>query len=202
MSGSEGSGSGESGSERFSAEDSGLEGSDSGETGLGDSSGGTGNHRSLSCGCTRRRSTRPARGPSSRTRNIRVEFGIESRTSNSGCCMILRGRPRRRRVLSASRTRYAFGRASHSLDVDPSDPSEVERVAVKYMRKQVRLFDTELNSLTPRDCFEAATAQGSNTILLIPETEINISEQLENSVPKPAPESEPTQEESRKRGRR
>ena len=51
--------------------------------------------------------------------------------------------------------------------MDPSDPSEVERVAVKYMRKRIRLFDTGLNILTPADCFEAATADGSNTILLI-----------------------------------
>jgi len=59
-------------------------------------------------------------------------------------------------------------RTSHSLNVDPSDPSEVERVAVKYMRKRIRLFDTELNILTPQGCFEAATADGRNIILLIP----------------------------------
>jgi hypothetical protein len=63
--------------------------------------------------------------------------------------------------------------------VDPSDPSEIERVAVKYMRKHVRLFNTKLNILTPADCFEAATADGSNTIFLIPEAEIDITEELE-----------------------
>ncbi|KAF1948545.1 hypothetical protein CC80DRAFT_556251 [Byssothecium circinans] len=92
-------------------------------------------------------------------------------------------------------------RTSHRLDVDPSNPSEVERVAVKYMRKKMRLFDTELNILTPRDCFEAATAEGRNTILLIPEAEIYISEQLENSIPESIAEREPP-EEIRKRGRR
>ena len=68
--------------------------------------------------------------------------------------------------------------------MDPSDPSEVERVAVKYMRKLIRLFDTELNILTPADCFEAATADGSNTILLIPEAEIDINKELETSISK------------------
>lgn len=75
-------------------------------------------------------------------------------------------------------------RISHSLDVNPSDPSEVERVALKYMRKRIRLFDTELNILTPRDCFEAATANGRNMILLIPEREININKELEASISK------------------
>ena len=84
--------------------------------------------------------------------------------------------------------------------MDPSDPSEIERLAVKYMRKQIRLFDTELNILTPADCFEAATADGSNTILLIPEAEINISEELETSISKLASEGESTTE-GRKRGR-
>jgi hypothetical protein len=68
--------------------------------------------------------------------------------------------------------------------MDPSNPSEIKRVAVKYMRKYIRLFDTKLNILTPIDYFEAATADGSNTILLIPETEIDITKELENSISK------------------
>jgi hypothetical protein len=73
-------------------------------------------------------------------------------------------------------------RTADSLLVDPSDPSEVERVAKKYMRKRIRLFDTALNILTPRGCFEAALADGTNTILLIPEAEINIDKELEASM--------------------
>ena len=92
-------------------------------------------------------------------------------------------------------------RASHILNVDSSDPSEIERVAVKYMRKHIRLFDTKLNILTPVDCFEAATADGSNTILLTLEAEININEELENSISKLAPERGSVPEEGRKRGR-
>jgi hypothetical protein len=85
--------------------------------------------------------------------------------------------------------------------VDPSDPSEIERVAVKYIRKHVRLFNTKLNILAPADCFEAATTDGSNTILLIPEAEIDITKELENSISKLAPEGDSIQEEGRKRGR-
>ncbi|CAG8978002.1 hypothetical protein HYALB_00000671 [Hymenoscyphus albidus] len=73
-------------------------------------------------------------------------------------------------------------RASQIMDVDSSDPSEVKRLAVKYMRKRIRLFDTDFNILTPADCFDAVTAGGKNTILLIPEGEIDISEELEASA--------------------
>lgn len=56
-------------------------------------------------------------------------------------------------------------RTAQSLLVDSSDPSEVERTVVKYMRKeQMRLYDTDLN------------------ILLIPERDIDINEELEASV--------------------
>jgi hypothetical protein len=55
---------------------------------------------------------------------------------------------------------------------------------VKYMRKHIRLFDTKLNILTLIDYFKAATADGSNTIFLIPETEIDITKELENSISK------------------
>lgn len=75
-------------------------------------------------------------------------------------------------------------RTSYTLEVDSSDPSEIERVTVKYMRKYIRLFNTKLNILIPTDYFEAVTVDGNNTILLIPETEIDITEELENSISK------------------
>ncbi|KAE8440544.1 hypothetical protein EG329_007250 [Mollisiaceae sp. DMI_Dod_QoI] len=75
-------------------------------------------------------------------------------------------------------------RTAQSLLVYSSDPSEVERIAVKYMRKreQIRVYDTDLNILTPQMCFQAAIANGSNMLLLIPEKEIDINEELEASV--------------------
>lgn len=65
-----------------------------------------------------------------------------------------------------------------------SDPFEVERIAVRYMRRreQIRVYDTDLNILTPQMYFEAAIANGSNMLLLIPEKEIDINEELDASV--------------------
>jgi hypothetical protein len=74
-------------------------------------------------------------------------------------------------------------RTDRSLLVDPSDPSEVERVAKKFMRKGIRPFDSSLNLLVPRKCFQAALADGSNTILLVPEASIEVNNQLVKFVP-------------------
>ncbi|OBT51890.1 hypothetical protein VE04_09288 [Pseudogymnoascus sp. 24MN13] len=44
-------------------------------------------------------------------------------------------------------------RTDRSLLVNPFEPSEVERVAKKYMRKGIRPFDTSFKLLLPRTCF-------------------------------------------------
>ena len=62
------------------------------------------------------------------------------------------------------------------------------------MRKRIRLFDTELNILTSQDCFEAAIINGRNTILLIPEIEIEIGLELEASVAKLLPTEDSSKE--------
>ncbi len=62
---------------------------------------------------------------------------------------------------------------SDVLHVDPSDPSEVERIAGKYLRKGFYLFDTEHNNLVPRTCFAEVRRKDSNTILVIPVAEVN-----------------------------
>lgn len=56
---------------------------------------------------------------------------------------------------------------AHSFMVDPSDPSEVGRVAKKYMRKQVMLVDSELSLLAPAEYFQAAITAETNAIYLI-----------------------------------
>jgi hypothetical protein len=60
------------------------------------------------------------------------------------------------------------------------------------MRKseQIRVCDTDLNILTPQMCFQAAVANGSNMLLLIPEKEIDINEELEASVSQLVSESD------------
>jgi Protein of unknown function (DUF3723) len=69
-----------------------------------------------------------------------------------------------------------------SLLIDPSDPSEVARVAKKNARKGLRTFDTNARLLGPDECFEAVTNDGTNTILLIPQNKLDIDEQLLDSA--------------------
>lgn len=47
---------------------------------------------------------------------------------------------------------------------------------------QIRAYDTDLDILTPQMCFQAAIAHGSIMLLLIPEKEIDINEELEASA--------------------
>jgi hypothetical protein len=74
-------------------------------------------------------------------------------------------------------------RTDRSLLVDSSNPSEVEQVAKKYIRKGIRPFDSSLNLLVPRTCFQAAITNRSNTILLVPENSIQVNNQLVKFVP-------------------
>ncbi|PMD28826.1 hypothetical protein L207DRAFT_642847 [Hyaloscypha variabilis F] len=73
------------------------------------------------------------------------------------------------------RDRAGAWKLANALLVDPSDPSEVKRIALKYMRKRERIhiFDTNLRMLTPQTCFQDVKADGTNTILLIPELDID-----------------------------
>ncbi|KAI9784190.1 MAG: hypothetical protein M1839_002696, partial [Geoglossum umbratile] len=50
------------------------------------------------------------------------------------------------------------------LTANLSDPSEVEYVAIKNLRKGIRTFDTNLRMLAPNECFEAVTGNGTNTM--------------------------------------
>ena len=46
-------------------------------------------------------------------------------------------------------------------------------MAKKNIRKNIRIFNTNLRMLAPQDCFEAATTYGTNTILLVPEAKLH-----------------------------
>jgi hypothetical protein len=82
---------------------------------------------------------------------------------------------------------HGVWKVSHTLLVDPSDPSEARRVAIKYMRKRIHMFDTSFRMLTPQTCFEDVTADGTNTILLIPEWDID-TDNLPTSVSEGRPD--------------
>lgn len=60
---------------------------------------------------------------------------------------------------------------SDRLHIDPSDPSLLERVAQKYFWKNYSLYDRNLHSLRPTQCFCAATADGSNALFVVSEYE-------------------------------
>jgi len=74
-------------------------------------------------------------------------------------------------------------RTDRSLLVDSAEPFEVERVVKKYMRKGFWPFYASFNPLVPRTCFQAVTVDGANRILLIPEYDIRINNQLVLSGP-------------------
>ncbi|KAF2176051.1 hypothetical protein K469DRAFT_761633 [Zopfia rhizophila CBS 207.26] len=72
-------------------------------------------------------------------------------------------------------------RVERSLLVNPSKPlavKEVKRLAIKYMRKHdgMQIYDINFRQLDPRTCFEDVTADGTNTILLIPDSERDVIE--------------------------
>lgn len=58
--------------------------------------------------------------------------------------------------------------------IERSDSSEIEKVAMNWVREKWRLFNTELRMLAPQQCYDAAIADGIYTILLMRESEINI----------------------------
>lgn len=51
--------------------------------------------------------------------------------------------------------------------VDPSDPSIVERIAKKYIRKEFCIYDLSLNSLSPAICFRAGIADGTDAVFML-----------------------------------
>lgn len=56
---------------------------------------------------------------------------------------------------------------SDCLKLDSSDPSPVEQMAKKYSWKNFSLYDRNLQSLSPAQCYRAAIADGNNAIFLI-----------------------------------
>ena len=94
-----------------------------------------------------------------------------------------REREDRERVCICFKIREGNGwRYVQSLLVSRSDPSEVARVAKKSIRKGLRIFDTNMRLLGPDDCYEVVTADGTNTILLVPQAALDINNQLLDSA--------------------
>jgi hypothetical protein len=85
------------------------------------------------------------------------------------------------RIKFEIRERFLWREAS-SIVVDPSNPSEVVRKAREYMREGLRILDTKLRMLSPDECFRVVTENKTNTILLIPQKELVIDDELIDSA--------------------
>jgi len=62
------------------------------------------------------------------------------------------------------------------LDVAPSDPSQVERIAGKYARKGFMLFDVHNKNLQAKSCFKHVVGSGTHVIVLKPSSRVNVIE--------------------------
>ncbi|KAI1382526.1 uncharacterized protein F4822DRAFT_442585 [Hypoxylon trugodes] len=55
---------------------------------------------------------------------------------------------------------------SDEVAADPKDPLHIQRIAVKYLRKGIGIYDHNLQVLYPETCFNMVTSDGTNTIYL------------------------------------
>jgi hypothetical protein len=89
---------------------------------------------------------------------------------------------------------HGVWRVSDAPWVDPSEPGFVLRMAQKYERKGIKVADTKGRMLVPKTCFEDVIANGTNTLVLIPEWEIDTDKQLPPPVTE-EPHQEPDESE-------
>ena len=69
-----------------------------------------------------------------------------------------------------------------TLSINYSNLSKVARVAKKNTRKELRTFDINAQLLGPGNYFKTVTSDEINTILLIPQSELNINDRLLDSA--------------------
>ena len=68
---------------------------------------------------------------------------------------------------------------SKGLLVDPSDPSDVERIATKYKRKGFGIFDRNYKILDPKTCYKMVILDRTYTIYLLARWEIEKIHEIE-----------------------
>ncbi|KAG4420625.1 hypothetical protein IFR04_006215 [Cadophora malorum] len=73
-------------------------------------------------------------------------------------------------------------KALPSIYAHPEDSSEVERNAKKYIRRNFRTLDTELQMLAPRDCFQAVIDDRTHTILLVSQHDLLHTDEMAESA--------------------
>ncbi|KAI1934753.1 hypothetical protein LOZ66_005608 [Ophidiomyces ophidiicola] len=86
-------------------------------------------------------------------------------------------------IIFKARDKHGEWEKLRELEVDPSDPSEVERLAKKDARNRHAIFyDKNLRIVTPAQCFAAAVKDGTNTIFMALNGELEINEEVVASV--------------------
>lgn len=81
-----------------------------------------------------------------------------------------------RRILFRVYQRGGLQDQERSMSYD--DPSEVKRVALKYVRKGMHLMTVRGRGLTPERCFDAVVRDGTYTVVLVPREEKEINKLL------------------------
>lgn len=76
-----------------------------------------------------------------------------------------------------------WNRLVHQMEVDPSDPSPVERMAAKQARaQQATYYDQNLRQVPPGQCFDAAIEDGTNTIFVTFGDDLTVSEEMVDTI--------------------
>jgi hypothetical protein len=83
--------------------------------------------------------------------------------------------PRRRIVFQVYQR---GGLQDQERSISYSDPSEVKRVATKYIRKGMHLMTMRGRGLTPERCYDAVAGDGTYTVVLVPREEAEINKLL------------------------
>ena len=91
--------------------------------------------------------------------------------------------------------------AEREVTVDPSQPWEAKRVVIKYMSKGARMTirDKDMQILSSETCIRDVIEDGTNTIFIVPESEL-LPGDLAN-ISQNKPDSSSVEEHRRKRGR-
>jgi hypothetical protein len=73
--------------------------------------------------------------------------------------------------------RQGAWRDMQPLMVDPSNPSDLERLVQRYIRQEMRPFSTKLSMLPAGDCFESIMGDGTRMILFLPGDELILDDE-------------------------
>ncbi|KAJ6018994.1 hypothetical protein N7522_001061 [Penicillium canescens] len=123
---------------------------------------------------------------STRMNRVRLEKPPEEQDKSRGRGEGASDAAKRSAVTIMFRARDEHGdwnRLVHHMVVDLSDPTPVERMASKNARAhKATFYDQNLRQVPPRQCFDAAIEDGTNTIFMTFGDDLVVSEEAVNSI--------------------